>query len=251
MQNIFQVAISQIESIFQNHNLAVKNYAPIEMATDFFGVKNIFLLVVFLLLALELLVNAKAFLKMCSAMFTNNAFYVFVKNKSWSNTASMFPAIMLFLVFTPLLLIDVMGNQINALNVSFLELYLMIFVTVIVFLLIKILLTYLFFHLVKEGSTFSICKNNIIIFDAVFSVLVTIVYFVALPFENFIFKDAIWQLSLLLVVSIFFIFRFVRTFFLIKTNTNLSYFQIFLYLCTSEIGLFLVIGAFILKNYGN
>jgi hypothetical protein len=194
MQNIFQIENSHIESIFQNHNLAVKNYAPIEISADFFEIKNIFLLVVFLLLALELLVNAKAFLKMCNAMFSNNALYIFIKNKSWSNTASMFPAVMLFLFFTPLLLIDVMANQINNFNISFFDVYLVVFVGSIAFLLIKLLLNYVFLNLVKEGSAFSICKNNIIIFDAVFSVFVTIFYFVILPFENLVFKDTIWYL---------------------------------------------------------
>jgi hypothetical protein len=162
----------------------------------------------------------------------------------------MLPAIMLFFIFMPILLIDLMGSQISVFNISFLGLYLICFLGVVVFLCVKFLISYLFFQLVKESSTFSVCASNIIIFDAVFIIFITILYFAILPLENPALRDVIWRLSFFIVSSIFFIFRFIRSFFLIKMNTNLSYFQNFLYLCTSEIGLFLVLGIFILKNYG-
>ena len=228
-------------SMFEGHLLQRVNAEALSTPDSFSAWIFVLLFFGFVMFAWLLSFNIKRVIQLLSALFGNRGFNRLIKEGNLFSEPVFFPLVILLLIGLSLFAFRV-GMLAGLWNIAGLETlftYGQVMLGVGALYLVKVVIIKIRAWIFKDQSAAILYLQNLFVFNS----SLTLMFF---PLLLLAFFADLWLQTIVVYVMIFlfagwFIWRGVRSFLVINSATKLSYVHNFLYLCTLEIGYYLLV----------
>jgi len=235
-------------SMFEGHLLQPVNLDVLPMPESFGAWVFVFLLFGFVMFAWLFSFNMERVLRIPNALLSNRGFGRLTKNGNLFAESLFLPLIILVLVCFSLFVfrIGLFFGFWDFLGIETLIIFGQVVLAVGLLYLLKVALIKTLAWIFKEQAVARQYLLNLFVFNAGFAIILLPVLLVSFFGDSWLQTNVVY--IMIFLFAVWFIWRAVRSFLVIISETKFSYVHNFLYLCTLEIGYYLSI-YLILSRY--